>query len=343
MRSVFKFIFLLMIQLIMVHVTFCQWDEMKTLPNAKIYFSDRPFTTGHEGSKTSFVSADFIYGRLELDNQTLSDAYKMSNIKTGRYYLRYRVSAFKNGEQKESYNLWDYLLIKEGIEKNNWLNFDIFPEPAKATGVICGSEIFNTDLAAGPLYHIITPQHFPENGEYTIKVRLFLESYDAWDKKEELEKWPVADGEFTFQFNAKDVQAIRKNATAANEVITNTAFLLKKLPEYFYKSATVNDPELTPAKIGAILKRDLTDRTILKYSIAEYSGTLWQIDEAAGLIKRRFLTPDIHIAYKWNGKCYVGIARLWKEYAGGGKYGALKVGWWTCNSCGDLIECGLIK
>jgi hypothetical protein len=344
MHSVFKFIFLLMIRLITAHVAFCQWDEMNPLPGAKMYFSDKPFTSGHEGNKTTFTSSDFIYGRLKLNNQTLKDPFKMSNIKTGRYYLRYRVSAFKNGEQKGSFNLWDYMLIKQGVEKNTSLNFDIFPEPAKATGVICGSEIFNTGLAAGPLYHIITPQHFPENGEYTIKVRLFLESYDAWDKKEDSEKWPVADGEFTFQFDAKDVQTIRKNATSASEVITNTAFLLKKLPEYFYKSATVNDPELTPAKIVAILKRDLSDRVILKFSIASYSRLLWHVEsDAGGVIKYKYATPGIHIAYKWNEKCYLGTVRLWKDYEGGGKYGSLKVGWSTCNSCGDLMECGLIK
>lgn len=344
MQSINKIIICVIGLLSLSGAVFSQWDEMNPVPGAKVYFSSTPFTIGHEGSKTSFTSADFIYGRLELNNQTLSNAFNMSSIKTGRYYLRFRVSAFKNGEQKESYNLWDYLLIKPEIKKNTWLNFDIFPEPAKATSVLCGTETFNSNVAAAPLYHIINREHFPENGEYTIKVRLFLESYDAWEKKEELEKWPVADGEFSFQFNAKDVQAIRKNATAANEVITNTAFRLKKLPEYFYKSAAVNDPELTSAKIGAILKRDLTDRTILKYSIAEYSGTVWQIEkDATGLIKRKYVTPDIHIAYKWNGKCYAGVARLWKEYAGGGNYDVLKAGWWTCNSCGDPIECALIK
>jgi hypothetical protein len=344
MKFILKIGFLLIVMLLVLLTTYAQWDDMKPITAAKMYFSDKPFTTGHEGNKTTFTSGNFIYGRLELNNQTLQDAFKMSNIKTGRYYLRYRVSAFKNGEQKESYNLWDYLLIKEGIAKNNWLNFDIFPEPAKATGVICGSEIFNTGLAAGPLYHIITPQHFPENGEYTIKVRLFLESYDAWDKKEELEKWPVVDGEFVFQFDAKDVQAIRKNATAANEVIANNAFLIKKLPDYFNRSAAVNDAELTPAKIVAILKRDLSDRVVIKFSIATHNGPLWQVEaDASGVIKYKYAAPDIHIAYKWNGKCYVGIARLWKDYEGSGKYGSLKVGWSTCNSCGDLIECGLIK
>jgi hypothetical protein len=344
MKFIFKISFLLIVASVLILSTYAQWDDMKPITGAKMYFSSTPFTAGHEGSKTTFTSADFIYARLELNKQTLSEAFNISSNKTGRHYLRYRVSTFKNGEQKESYNLWDYLLLKPEIEKNTWLNFDIFPEPAKATSVLCGTETFNSNVAAAPLYHIITREHFPENGEYTIKVRLFLESYDAWDKKEDPEKWPVADGEFTFQFDPKDVKAIRKNATAANEVITNTAFLLKKLPEYFYKSANVNDSELTPAKIVAILKRDLSDRVILKFSVASYSGLLWQVEsDAGGVIKYKYATPGIHIAYKWNEKCYLGTATLWKDYEGSGKYGSLKVGWSTCNSCGDLIECGLIK
>ena len=203
MQSIKKILSCVFILLCFATNALAQWDDMNPVQGAKMFFSDKPFTTNHESTKNSFTSADFIYGRLELNNKTLFDAFNMTSIKTSRNYLRYRVSAFKNGEQKESYNLWDYLLIKPGTEKNTWLNFDVFPEPGKATSVVCGTETFNSSVAAAPLYHIINREHFPENGEYTIKVRFFLESYDAWDKKEELEKWPVADGEFSFQFDAK--------------------------------------------------------------------------------------------------------------------------------------------
>ena len=62
-----------------------QYETMTDLPGAKMYFSDKPFTTNHDGSKTSFKSSDFIYGRIELNNQTLLEAFKMSSIKT-KYY-----------------------------------------------------------------------------------------------------------------------------------------------------------------------------------------------------------------------------------------------------------------
>ena len=74
----------------------------KSVPGAKIYFSDKPFTTSNTGSKSSFNSSDFIYGRIELDNKTLQSAFglpkdgesQMYNKSDG--YLRYQVTVFKD-------------------------------------------------------------------------------------------------------------------------------------------------------------------------------------------------------------------------------------------------------
>lgn len=63
-----------------------QHETMLPIPGAKMYFSDGSFTNNHEGAKASFKSCDFIYGRMELqDNQTLLDAFKMS-INKIQYY-----------------------------------------------------------------------------------------------------------------------------------------------------------------------------------------------------------------------------------------------------------------
>ena len=48
-----------------------QESAKKTIAGAKMYFSDQPFAASNAGSKNSFTSSDFIYGRLELDNKTL--------------------------------------------------------------------------------------------------------------------------------------------------------------------------------------------------------------------------------------------------------------------------------
>ena len=40
------------------------------IPGGKIYFSTTPFTSSNAGARSNFTSADFIYGRLEL-NQSI--------------------------------------------------------------------------------------------------------------------------------------------------------------------------------------------------------------------------------------------------------------------------------
>ncbi len=320
---------------------------MSPLPGAKMYFSDKPFTSNHDGSKTSFKSGDFIYGRIELDNQTLLDAFKMTSIKTKYYYLRFWVCSFKNGEQMGSKNSWEYLLIKnEEDVKKNYLNFDILPGPTAATSALCGLEDFSSNIAGGPLYFIVNQSSFPEDGEYSIQVRLFLETVDGWGKKQDVEKWPAITDEFKFQFNSNDIATLVKNGEAGSELIRKNTFRLSKLPAHFSNTNKLADPMLTNANISSILKRDLASggMTVLKFAVGDYTGALWQVEKNdLGIILRRFVTPDIKIAYKFEGDCYVGYARLWQEYMGGGKYGPLIVGGRTCNSCGDKIDCNLVK
>ncbi|CAN5792802.1 hypothetical protein BH10BAC3_BH10BAC3_23690 [soil metagenome] len=324
-----------------------QYETMSPITGAKMYFSDKPFTTSHEGSKTSFKSGDFIYGRIELDNQTLLDAFKMSSIKTKYYYLRFWVTAYKNGEQSGSKNPWEYLLIKdkEDIGKN-YFNFDILPNPKTATSALCGLDDFTSNIAGGPLYFIVNPESFPEDGEYSIKVRLFLSAYDGWGKEQEVEKWPEVIDEFKFQFDSKDIQALKKNGEAGNELVRKNTFRLSNLPEYFSNPNKLTDPTLSNANIASVLKRDLPggEMKLLKFAVGNYTGSLWQVEKNdLGIMLRRFVTPDINIVYQFQDDCYVGYARLWQEYIGGGKYGGLIVGDRTCNSCGQKIDCSKVK
>ena len=322
------------------------YENFNPMPEAKIYFSDKPFANSHEGSKTSFTSNDFIYGRLELSNQTLLEAFKMNSIKTRHYYLRYRVGSFINDSQMGYCNSWTYLLIKEEDVKNNWLNFDVMPEPGRGSSVLCGTEDFSSGLASGPLYHIVNQESFPTNGEYTIRVQLYLPAYNDWGSMEDDDKWPVAEKDFNFSFNSKDLASIKTNDKAAEDFVSKNAFKLSNMPGWFNSSATVSDSKLTKANIAAILKRDLPqyNMELIKFNIAAYNGPLWMMEKnELGVIKRRYVSPDINIAYKYDGQCYLGTARLWEEYLGGGKYGNLYVGSHTCNSCGQIIDCSAIK
>ncbi len=257
------------------------YENFKPMATAKMYFGDKPFGESHEGSKSGFESSDFIYGRLELEGSNLLDAFKMKSIKTNHYYLRYRVGSFKGDKQLGSCNNWKYLLLTEEDVKRGWLNFDVLPDPALAQSAICGTEEFTSALAAGPLYHIINQQAFPQNDTYTIYVQLYLPAYDAWGKMEDDEKWPVAESSFEFKFNTEDIATLTANAEKAGDRVSKNTFKLSTMPDWFYNSTTVTDPKLTTANISAILKRDLPKRSmeLIKFNVAKYTGSLWMIEK----------------------------------------------------------------
>jgi len=187
----------------------------------KMYFSDQPFSATNAGSKKSFTSADYIYGRFELDSASIQQAFRIfePNENYPHAYFFYRVYIYHNGEEMGFNSSVNLCLLKGNARKNNWFNFDVLPEPAKATTVLCGTERFNTSLGSVPLYWLINPNNFKQNGEYKIVVKFYYESYDVWNKMEPVEKWPKLEEEFSFTFSDKDVPKLKKNETAADAVI----------------------------------------------------------------------------------------------------------------------------
>jgi hypothetical protein len=321
------------------------------IPGAKLYFSDKPFSTSNAGSKTSFNSAEFIYGRIELDTKTLGEAFGLPKdgesimYNKNDCYLRFQVTVFKDGEQKGDPNFWDFLYVWGAEKKNTYFNFDILPEPAKARSMLCGTEDFSSAIASGPLYHIINQERFPDNGNYTIRVRLYQESVNAWGKPEEKGKWPVVEEEFAFSFNAKDIKNLKANGDASSELVMENATRLDKMPEWFSRAAKITDPKVSNAAIAAILKRDIPTKSILKFYTSEFTGPLWVVEkDEYGIIQRRTLMTTINIAYKRNGKCYIGTVRMWEPYEGYGKYGTLIVGSESSSWRSDYwLDCSLVK
>jgi hypothetical protein len=217
-----KIVTIIMACLMVATKSFSQEKAMMMNPiaGANIYFADKPFTANHDGRKTNFNSSGFIYGRLELEKQTLQNAFGMSTDDADApWYLRCWVMIFKNGVEIGQHQLWEFIHVKKGDQLKSSFNFDVLPEPAKASTAMGGSKEFEPAVAAGPLYHRIRPETFTENGEYTVKVRLYLKKFDAWDNLAPTAEWPMAQGEFKFQFDGKDVPAILKNYQAATEQV----------------------------------------------------------------------------------------------------------------------------
>ncbi len=210
----------------MICFTAYKLPEKDETVKGKIYFSNQPFLKSNTGSKNNFTSSDYIYGRAELDGQTIQEAFRVfePNNNYPHAYLLYRVYIFHNGQEMGFNPSVNICLLKAENKNNKWLNFDVLPEPAKASTVLCGTERFNTSLSSAPLYGLINNDNFKENGDYKIVVKFYTQSYDVWGNMESVEKWPKLEGEISFMFNEKDVPMLKKNEVAADAVIQKNAF-----------------------------------------------------------------------------------------------------------------------
>jgi len=319
-----------------------------TAVSGKIYFSKQTFGETNTGATTSFSSNEFIYAHVEVQGGTIKEVFKMKEPGNGEPYpyLLYECSIYKDGEQVGSSNDNNYLLLKPEDLQHTWLNFDVLPDPPKATSLFSLLTDFSAGLGFFPLYNMVDESHFPEAGKYTVRIKLFNRSQNAWGKEEEDQtKWPQLTGEFEFNFKEADIANLTKNKGEATEVARENAFRYDKLPPVFSNPAVITDPKATNTKIAAILKRDLPNRTILKFAVEKTSGTLWNIaKDDYGLPKYRYFNPDVYVAYKMEGKCYVGTVTLREVYSGGGTYGPLEVGFTSASSVQDKgIDCAKIK
>jgi hypothetical protein len=104
----------------------------------KMYFSDKPFTASNAGSKISFRSSEFIYGRIEIPDQTLKEIFKLPNDgettmkNKNDTYLRYSTTVIKDGVELAYWgNDVNYIFVTAKDKNSSSLNFDILPSPAR--------------------------------------------------------------------------------------------------------------------------------------------------------------------------------------------------------------------
>lgn len=309
----------------------------------KILFSASPFTGSSSAGKSSFTSNEFIYGRLELSEGSIKEAFKLRET-TSYYFLICEVEVLKDGKPVGYHTRGNnYILLpKENLDKT-WMNLDILPEPAQTTTLYSMTDDFSPAYYV-PLYTMISPDYFPSAGNYHVNIRIFSRSHDAWDRVEPKDKWPFIEEGFDFILREADIATLKKNGQATQDFMEENAFRYDKLPDVFSNPGKLTDPNATTAKVAAILKRDLPNRAILKFVAEQYSGTLWHIatDEYSLLPKYKYFNPHIWMAYKADGKCYVGYVTLRQVYSGGGTYGPLAVAW-TSTKDDKGIDCVKVK
>ncbi|WP_040680531.1 hypothetical protein [Niabella aurantiaca] len=337
------------------------------LPDVKFYFSTQPFTNSNAGAKTSFTSGDFIYGRLELSDKTLSEAFKLdAQPAKGFHYLNYGILITPKGKSPDQlnydqtikytvYNRSRPILIREGEEKNTAFNFDVLPEPSKISTLQGTTElpekISELKFAAGMdnyTSEINIRQYFPANGTYAVQLVLWNYSFDDWGKPLESEKNIIALGTLDYQFSAKDGATLMGNTKKRYEALEMKEMMkakLNRLPDWWNKPFTSGDAMLSSARLTPMIKSYISQwgLTYISHKIYPYSATGWTIytDSQTGFPVSRRSNAEIYLLYKEkDGTCHIASVTIDESYAGGGTYGSpyLK-GLWN----DTFIECSAIK
>lgn len=319
-------------------------DSMRgrAIQGAKITFSNNP-----DGSnpKSSFSSSEYIYGRLDLGGKTLYDAFGFKNLGDAKfYYVSYHLSIFPPGKEPwehDWHNGRSYTLItKDDAQKTYW-NFDVLPDPAKASTL---SSAIEDDLDYYKFVSGMYPQVrdvdsarslFPQSGPYIVDVTIFGNSYDDWGKNTgKSEDYPTAVGRFTFNFSGSDGQTLVANSKKAVESIEaakNRREMYRAMPDWWSKAWTPTDPKLAPARLVPMIKGFIGqwNLTYMKHMIVQFTGPLWVIEKnSLGIPEYRMAKPYIYVIYRdpKDNSCQVGALYMRESYSGAGTYGAPYLG-----------------
>ena len=337
------------------------------LENVKFHFSDQPFTSS-AGAKSTLTSQEFIYGRLELEGESLAEVFKLdAQPNLGFHYLNYGVLITPKGkseqeltyEQTISYTVYNRsrpILIRAGEEKNTWLNFDVLPAPDRISTLQGAAtqpqHISELKFAAGMdaytgEYSI--RQYFPANGMYTVQVVLWNYSFDDWGKPLESEKNIVAIGAFDYQFSTKDGAVLMANSEKRIEGVRMAEDMKNKytrLPDWWNgKPFTPADAVMKPATLTPMIKNYCSKYglTYITHKVYPYNGNAgWTIyrDSRTGEPVSRRIAAEAWTLYKdEKGQCRFAVARIDQNYAGGGTYGSSYIS----GLSGEYIDCSVIK
>lgn len=324
------------------------YEEIKSITEdpfqyGRLYFSDKPFGDNHNGAKTQFSSHDKIYGRLEVNGGSLVEVFGMPDKKEDKpvVSLGLKLHLYYNGQLVTRNTVSQYLLLPDGAKGKASINFDVKPDPALMSSIFPLDYYPSEHVYNAPLYYLHNVNEgamFRKPGKYTVRHIFYNTAVDAWgNEKRGMEREVIAD--FEYEFNEADVPAIIKAHNEATAKIKSIYFSIDKLPEVFSHPAKA---EISYDKIKSILERDLPRRTILKAAIAQGTGPEWYIEKnELGLPRQKWFNRKIHIAYKYDSKCYVGTVDLIEPYSGAGGYGTLQVGYTSEND--KLIDCSKIK
>lgn len=313
-------------------------DEENAVGN--IYFSDKPFPAGGstEGSKKSFTSSEFIYGRLVLKSGTLRSVFKPSTSEKnpGMFSIGLVLSI----DNKAFWSLSHSLIPESDIDKSYW-DFDVFPAPETASTVRTVEEFGKSSGPAEDYYQHLTNKYTTEgNYKYIVKISGDRRDFRGNPKAPGVE----IKGELNFQFSGADYQKISANLKKLNSDFSVKKADMNPLPKEWTLKSNPLLPGLTIATVNSAYLRTVGTssgvRVIKTYAYPAGSKTPVIYKNSLGLpVHREFQQWFMVFTKQKDNKCFYRQIIPVQYYAGGGRYSGYGVTW---NNDSVPISCSKI-
>lgn len=330
--------------------------QVKPSTVSKIYFSNQPFGATNDGSKTSFTTGDYIYGRLETGGKTLREAFGFTPVTTENPFNKviFNLYAYDPSEpspegDKEGkavvraiINGPNVRFTEADLDKTYW-NFDVLPEPAKATTRIYYNIQNYEDEKAGAfaLYSFLKDRAEPKN--YLVGIEIVRQTVDFRGNREPAEKWMRIQGRLSLDFKQTDFAKIkadqeqmeanrqaRINQTTADS--KRAEIESRSLPDSWTLKSNPLLAGLTESNLRALYQRfgahDAPKQIIKFYAAPAGSTAKKVVTNDLGIPKYRawdqWFTIFAKVKFQ-DGKesCFYEDFRAAQEYAGGGTYGGM--------------------
>lgn len=328
-------------------------SALDKLAPGRFYFSNQPFSDHHEGAKTHFKSSEFIYGRLELP-VTLEEFFKIPQTTKAlpASSLIHKITIYQKGERVQ-WGTSVYIRVGNLDRKATYFNFDILPEPAKATTIIASGPELVQGARSVVLPAMLTDRsQFPEEGSYTVSLKLSAKTYDPYDptSPNPEEKWINCVGDFDIEFSVNDVPALLQQQKDANALVQENAKVKtiedRGLPAEWNMASGTIVCGYSQSQIEAMfLAGQESGYKIIKTVIQPTSDVNWHIEKnELDIPVMKYHNQPLGFFVSFGGSYFYFEGYLAQTYEGGGNYGKVYYEWYRKDEVGaKFIQAALSK
>ncbi len=292
---------------------------MKPINNAITISFHTPYDLAVGKTISSFTSKSYIYARITATTGTLKEALKIADKDDG---IKFGFTVYKDEEDKiktQEYQLDFDISPAQANSKS--ITVDIIPDPA-----IYKSSQQGAFWPGATFVSMHDQSTFSKNGAYKVGFFVKNEKVDDWGKP----IWGddiIFTGFFDYNFDAKDVAIIKKDADLLNDLrVSAIKNVITELPKQWTEKTSTTAMGFTQAQLITMYENSFSTKldphTVVKFHASASNGGWTTQNNDYGIPIYRFSNQWYTIFIKYSaGACYYQGFGLRQQYNGGGTYG----------------------